>query len=148
MPENGENPEVTETGYVSTTDGPAQDTAAYYKATPAPGIRSDWREPPPSPVPTKEEPQRLSRSQLTDSRDPTKPGAVAANPAKPSTTPTEAGGFPWVWVAAAVGALSFFGVLTVVVVVYALMTGGGDTAPAEVEQEKTWEGLKVKKGLR
>ncbi|MCB9673509.1 MAG: hypothetical protein H6737_00240 [Alphaproteobacteria bacterium] len=130
MPENGEEPEVTETGYVAATKGPASDTETYYKATPAPG---DWREdhgPPTQSSFTSKEPERLAL------RGKSKGGGSG-----------EGRSIPWLWIGAGVLAIGFIGSVSVLVAIYALMSNPTpDEQPQE--DEKTWEGLKVKKGLR
>ena len=134
MSRGSQGPKVSETGYVSTTDGPASDTESYYKATPAPGQRVEWRDGPPAERTSAKTPLRLSfrsRSPESDER-----GGIA---------------IPWMWIGAGAGLLGLFAVMTALggLVVWGLSPSDDASEDSEQTQDdKTWEGLKVKKGLR
>ena len=141
MPETGEPeaPEVTETAYVQTSDGPGEDTETFYKRTPAPGQRFDERlnqtQAPPSTA-ASVTPERLSLRR-SKSAEPTP--ATRTTPERPM----------WIGAALAAGVAGLLGLLALAAV-FAYLWGGQGTSDLDAapEDDSTWEGLKVKKGLR
>ncbi len=132
MPE--QDPEVTETAYVPTTDGPARDTEAFYKGTPAPGERvleyGEARDAPGKSA----TPDRIPRDRMGRSIAPVE------TEKKRSMLPA---------VALAAGLFCLLGIGALAAAMWA-RSSPAPIAPVSVEpeQEKQWEGLKVKKGLR
>ena len=133
MSRRSQGPKVSETGYVSTTDGPASDTESYYKATPAPGQRVEWRDGPPAARASAKTPMRLSfRSR------------------EPNSGEKRSIAIPWMWIGAGAGILGLFAVMTALggLVVWGLYPSGDADDSEQTQDDETWEGLKVKKGLR
>ncbi len=149
MRENAQGPDrVTETEYVSATQGPNRDTESYYKATPAPGeLRDDRTAPPPSspshPTLTSDNTgERLSLRTRSNADQ----SDVGAGPL------SQLSGLPWLWIGGGIAAIMCMSVVGGGLLLY-LMWGGGEEPQSASEQqqqqdEDEWEGLKVKKGLR
>jgi len=141
VPETGEPdaPEVTETTYVKTSDGPGEDTETFYKRTPAPGQRFD---------------ERLHQTQAPPSTAASvTPERLALRRSK-STEPTESDSSRqdkpmWMGAAMAAGVAGLLGLLALAAVLAYLWAGQGPSnLDAPPEDDNSWEGLKVKKGLR
>lgn len=122
-------PEVSESDYVSDTRGPATDTEAFYAGTPAPGQRDHLA--PPVAAATRD----------ADRPDLRRPGHKVAAPA--SSQP-----LPWPWIAGGTLAAGLLGLGGAALWLALTMGAPPDGPAAAAEDENTWEGLKVKKGLR
>jgi hypothetical protein len=130
-----EGPEVRESDYVGTTRGPDQDTESYYKRTPAPGSRTqEWRDAPEGPKDHESdgEPGWISRSAVHGTR---------------ASEPTFK--VPWLALLFGAGVLTSLSIIVVGVLLLLFTSAGGTPpAPAVEEEPESWQGLRVKKGLR
>lgn len=128
------DPEVTETAYTRTNDAPRSDTHAFYKGTPAPGERVfDDRSAADAPT-RASTPDRIPRSQMSQSLP------VVKAEKNRSMLPL---------VAVGAGLFCLLGIGALAAAMWARSSPAPIAPPAaEPQQEKQWEGLKVKKGLR
>lgn len=134
----GSAPEVKESEYVSTTDGPEDDTDIFYKRTPAPGVRevcidTALPEAPRERRSDEDRPRWLKRSSSAVEMNATEAGAEEA---KPNAL---------LWIGAAVGFLLLIVVITLIAVSLKGPAPGPEVVPNDVTD---FEGVRVKKGLR
>lgn len=150
---------MRETGYVAATDGPAEDTESYYKRTPAPGARAVRYE---EVEGARTRPRTIGLNQgeydsipdgaHDDAQSDDESGWLRRDQVNRNQNAKAGSRLPIVILLVVGGlVLGISGMTAGIVVLVWSSTGSEPPPPPPVEQPaepETWQGLRVKKGLR
>lgn len=138
-------PDVRESSYVADTAGPPQDTESYYKHTPAPAGRAAR---PLDDSPTFD--TLVSEDAPPDPNADPDTGWIRREALRQKNASNAGFNVPWLAISLAAGlAIAIVGMTGVIAVL--AWNGSGDppsAAAADPADPETWQGLRVKKGLR